>query len=261
MQGAKYSQSVLDNTFKLLKNHLDSGRTVLFSGTPCQVAGLKTFLRRDYNKLICLDFVCHGVPSPMVWEKYLRYRAHIDNNETFPQHINMRNKETGWSRYSYSVEFFYSDNNRYICKNNDDPFMNLFVNDYILRKSCSVCNFKGYSRDSDITLGDFWGIWDIDPEMDDNKGTSVVLIHSKKGEKLFKAILKNIRCKKVTLEQTSMGNPSMLSSSVHKRNRDQILNEISQEGFHTVATMFKSEKSGENKLRRLFRNLLDKLGN
>lgn len=261
LRGAKYSQSILGNTFRLLKNHLDSGKAVLFSGTPCQVVGLRAFLRKDYDKLICLDFVCHGIPSPMVWKKYVGYRAHTDNNEIYPQRINMRNKESGWSRYSYSVEFLYSEKNRYLCKNNNDLFMNLFVNDYILRKSCSACNFKGYSRISDITLGDFWGIWNIDPNMDDNKGTSLVLIHSSKGKELFGKILKDIKIKKVTLEQASRENPSLISSSKHKWNRDQILNEIFQNGFQTVEAILKTEKNGENKLQRLYRNLLGKLSN
>ena len=92
----------------------------------------------------------------MVWEKYVKYRSLTDNSDSFPQHINLRNKESGWSHYAYSVEFAYADKKRYLCKNGDDPFMQLFVKDYILRESCSSCHFKGYHRVSDITLGDFW---------------------------------------------------------------------------------------------------------
>ena len=131
LQGAKYSQSILGDCFLSIKKQLDSGRIVLFSGTPCQVAGLKAFLKRDYENLVCIDFVCHGVPSPMVWEKYVKYRSLTDNSDSFPQHINLRNKESGWSHYAYSVEFAYADKKRYLCKNGDDPFMQLFVKDYI----------------------------------------------------------------------------------------------------------------------------------
>ena len=94
LRGAKYSQSILDDTFLNLKKQLDSGRTVLFSGTPCQVAGLKSFLKHDYDNLVCIDFVCHGVPSPMVWEKYVEYRSQYDNEGVLPLHINLRNKES-----------------------------------------------------------------------------------------------------------------------------------------------------------------------
>ena len=234
LRGAKYSQSILGDSFQLLKKQLDSGRKVLFSGTPCQVAGLKAFLRRDYDNLVCIDFVCHGVPSPMVWEKYLRYRAQIDNGGMSPQHINLRNKESGWSNYSYSVEFAYTDNKRYLCKNGYDPFMRLFVNDYILRESCSDCHFKGYSRVSDITLGDFWGIWNFDIGMDDNKGTSLILTHTDKGGRMLRVVDKNIKFKRVTLEQAASGNPSLLKSSVHKPNRGKILKTIMYEDFQAA---------------------------
>lgn len=255
--GAKYSQSNLGECFQLLKKQLLSGREVVFSGTPCQVAGLKSFLKKDYANLFCIDFVCHSVPSPMVWKEYVKYRAKIDNGGIAPQYINLRNKESGWSKYSYSVEFNYLNDKRYLCNNNNDPYMYLFVNDYISRESCSSCHFKGYDRVSDITLGDFWGIWNIDPEMDDNKGTSLVLIHSAKGEKLFKSVIKNIRYKQVTLEQASAMNQSILYSSPHKPNRDQLLSMIERDGFQVVvpAIMPKIQRRKKT-LRSKIRNLL-----
>ena len=259
LRGAKYSQSWLGNNFRLIKAQLKSGRQVLFSGTPCQVAGLKSFLQQEYDNLICIDFVCHGVPSPMVWEKYVKYRAEIDNNGIVPKYINLRNKETGWSKYSYSTEMVYSNNKRYLCKNSEDPFMRLFVNDYILRESCSDCHFKGSSRISDITLGDFWGIWDIDPEMDDNKGTSLVLTHSEKGEDLFNAISCKLRSRKVTLEQAVLMNPSLLQSSVAKTNREDVLNDILQNDFQSVLQLLQSLKNGKKSLLKRVRNIVNKM--
>ena len=234
LRGAKYSQSILGDSFQILKKQLDSGRKVLFSGTPCQVAGLKSFLKRDYDNLICVDFVCHGVPSPMVWEKYIKYRAQNDNSGVAASHINLRNKESGWSKYSYSVEFAYSDNNRYLCENGADPFIRFFVGDYILREACSDCHFKGYSRVSDITLGDFWGIWDVCPEMDDNKGTSLVLLHSQKGKQLFQAVSDRMEVQEVSLEQASKMNPSMLKSSVHRPERMDVLKTIEKDGVQAA---------------------------
>lgn len=261
LRGAKYSQSVLGDSFQTLKKQLDSGRKVLFSGTPCQVAGLKFFLKRDYDNLICVDFVCHGVPSPMVWEKYIRYRAQTDNDGVAASHINLRNKESGWSKYSYSVEFAYSDNNRYLCKNNADPFMRFFVGDYILRESCSDCHFKGYSRVSDITLGDFWGIWDIHPEMDDNKGTSLVLLHSQKGKQLFQSVLDRVETQVVSLEQASQMNPSMLKSSVHQPDREAVLKTIAEDGFqvalHFVQPNSKVRELVFAKVKRYINRILD----
>ena len=255
LRGAKYSQSILGDSFQTLKKQLDSGRKVLFSGTPCQVAGLQSFLKRDYDNLICVDFVCHGVPSPMVWEKYIKYRAQNDNGGVTASHINLRNKESGWSKYSYSVEFTYSDNNRYLCENSADPFIRLFVGDYILRESCSDCRFKGYSRVSDITLGDFWGIWDIAPEMDDNEGTSLVLTHSKKGKRLFDMLAENINFKQVTLEQASRMNPSLLESSVHHSDREKVLEAIFQGSFEDALPILNASqvnKGVKEYLNRIF---------
>ena len=244
LRGAKYVQSSLGNCYQDIKKQLESGREVLFAGTPCQVVGLKSFLGKDYAHLICIDFVCHGVPLPAVWEKYIQYRMKIDQQEVFPVYINMRSKETGWSRYAYSVEFRYADGRRYISKNSDDLFMKLFVNNYILCKACGNCRFKGYERVSDITLGDFWGIWDIVPEMDDDKGTSLVLTHSQKGECLFDMLDKNIHFKHVTLEQASRMNPSLIKTSIHHAEREKILNVINQDSFEDVISLIAKERKG-----------------
>ena len=259
LRGAKYSQSILGNSFQTVKKTLDLGKTVLFSGTPCQVAGLKSFLRRDYEKLICIDFVCHGVPSPMVWDKYIHYRAKEDSHGILPKTINLRNKESGWSRYSYSVEFMYPDESRYICKSGNDLFMKLFVGDYILRECCGDCQFKGYDRVSDITLADFWGIWDVDPKMDDNKGTSLILTHTKKGENILKVISRNIKCKQVTLDQASYSNQSLLKSSVHKESRNAILKAVSETDFGSVIPLIRKEMSSKKSIHNITERLVGKL--
>ena len=177
----------------------------------------------------------------MVWEKYVQYRAHLDNNNVLPKHINLRSKESGWSRYSYSVAFDYSDGKRYISSNGNDAFMRLFVGDYILRESCSNCQSKGYDRVSDITLGDFWGIWDVAPEMDDNKGASLVLVHSSKGEDVLKSISDKIKYRQVTLEEASRMNPSLLKSSVHQPGREKMLNVIAENGFEAVLPLVSTQ--------------------
>lgn len=229
LRGAKYAQSALGDVFADVAVRLMQEQKVLFSGTPCQVAGLKAFLENDCENLICVDFVCHGVPSPVAWKEYVKNRADMDNAGTLPQQINLRSKETGWSRYQYSNVFEYDDGKKFSSKSGENLFMKLFVGDYISRKSCSDCKFKGYDRVSDITIGDFWGIWDIAPEMDDDKGTSVVLVHSDKGRTLFSQIKDSAIVKPVTLEEASRQNPSMLKSSPEKLNRVEVL-EMIQEG-------------------------------
>lgn len=238
LRGAKYAESNLGSSFAEILDRLKHGQLVLFSGTPCQVAGLKSFVRKDYNNLICIDFVCHGVPSPMVWKSYVEYRSREDADGKLPYYINLRSKETGWSKYQYSNVFEYENGKKHSALSSQSLFMKLFVGDYISRPSCSDCKFKGYNRVSDITLGDFWGIWDIEPEMDDNKGTSVVLVHSEKGQKLWQDINPPIKCKEVSLEQASQQNSSMLIPSEANPNRELVLEKIHNGEIETCEELF-----------------------
>lgn len=242
LRGAKYAESNLGSSFAEILDRLKRGQLVLFSGTPCQVAGLKSFVRKDYNNLICIDFVCHGVPSPMAWDAFIKYRAEKDADGKLPQSINLRSKETGWSKYQYSNVFEYEDGKKNSTVSSQSLFMKLFVGDYISRPSCSECKFKGYSRVSDITLGDFWGIWDIEPEMDDNKGTSVILVHTPNGEKLWRDIEPKIKSKEVTLEQASQQNQSMLKPSKANTNSRLALCKIKDGKIDTCEEFFKIQK-------------------
>lgn len=212
LRGAKYAQSDLRGIFTNVKAQLEQGRKVLFSGTPCQVAGLKSFLQKDYVNLLLVDFVCHSVPSPMAWQAYVKYRAEQDNEGKLPKSINLRAKISGWSRYRYSNLFTYTDGSVHCAVSGESLYMKLFGGGYLSRKSCEHCQFKGYSRVSDLTLGDFWGIWDIHPEMDDNKGTSVVLVHSQQGKCHLEQISDQLLLKPVTQEEASCQNPAMIQS-------------------------------------------------
>lgn len=242
MRGAKYSESDLGASFADILARLQNGQKVLFSGTPCQVAGLKAFFKKEYDNLYCVDFVCHGVPSPMAWKAFVEYRAKQDANGELPKAINLRSKNTGWSNYQYSNVFKYGNGMQYSVSNSDSLFMKLFVGDYISRLSCENCKFKGYNRASDITLGDFWGIWDIDPEMDDNKGTSVVLIQSEKGQVLWNEISDKIKFKEVSLEQASWQNPSMLVPSKANPKREEVLKQIREGHIEECENLFVQPK-------------------
>lgn len=242
LRGAKYSESNLGNTFTDVLSKLKQGQNVLFSGTPCQVAGLKAFIKKDYSNLFCVDFVCHGVPSPMAWKVYIDYRAKTDANGEIPMEINLRSKNTGWSNYQYSNVFKYKNGIEHSILSSQSLFMKLFVGDYISRPSCENCKFKGYKRVSDITLGDFWGIWNVDPEMDDNKGTSVILVQSEKGQSLWKEISNKIKFKEVSLEQASQQNPSMLVASKANPKRDVVMDRIRNNQIVTCEDLFVSQK-------------------
>lgn len=218
LRGAKYAQSDLRGIFANVKTQLEQGRKVLFSGTPCQVGGLKAFLRKDYENLITVDFVCHSVPAPMAWREYVRYRTAQDNNGKKPNAVNLRSKLSGWTNYQYSNLFTYADGHTHAAKSGESLYMKLFVGGYINRESCANCQFKGYIRVSDLTLGDFWGIWDIAPEMDDNKGTSEVLVQSERGAALLQSISAQLVVKPVTLEEASSQNQAMLKTAqLHAR--------------------------------------------
>lgn len=223
LRGAKYAESELGDSFCKIRTCLQKGQKVMFVGTPCQVAGLNTFLKKEYENLITVDFACHGVPSPLAWKEYVNYRAKRDAGGQLPQRINLRSKHTGWSNYQYSNLYEYANGVRYSARSSKDPFMKLFVGDYINRESCANCIYKGYERVSDLTLGDFWGIWDIAPEMDDNKGTSLLLIHSEKGRDFLHCCEGKLETMPVKLEWASTQNPSILYASSANESRDQVL--------------------------------------
>lgn len=221
--GAKYSQSDLGDSFFQVKADLESGKKVLFSGTPCQIAGLHAYLGEDSSNLLLVDFVCHGVPSPLAWKGYVSYRSRIDAQGVQPLLVNMRSKRTGWSRYKYSTLFEYDGNVCATTLSDEDLFMKLFVGDAICRESCANCPSKGFARMSDITLGDFWGVWDICPAMDDDKGTSLVIPHTATGLRALGEIAEQVDIVEVQLSEAVAFNPSLVSSSPASMKRDKVL--------------------------------------
>lgn len=259
LRGAKYAQSSLNECFCKVENLLKQKRIVLFSGTPCQITGLKSFLRIEYEGLLCVDFVCHGVSSPKVWNSFVKYRKNIDNDGKYPISINMRSKDTGWSKYKYSNKFQYKDK-EWKSLSSESIYMKLFVKNYINRLSCENCSSKGFNRASDITLGDFWGIWEIYPDLDDNCGTSLLLLNSKKGKYYFNNIKERLKFKAVSLQEASFMNPSILESSKpdSKRSRyiklavkgdfDRLSRKIKRKEKISIITLLK------DKIGRLFKN-------
>lgn len=179
---SKYVQSSIRTTFNQAKNFLDQGRIVLFSGTPCQLGGLRSYLGRSYDNLLQIDFICHGIPSPGVWQKYLNT---FSNREEIVN-INFRDKKKGWNpTSSYRIEFKDSAVSG-TCW--DNPFYTGFLHNILIRECCFHCKFRDKTRPTDITLADFWEIDKIMPYFDDKKGTSAILVHSEKGRSLIKAL-------------------------------------------------------------------------
>lgn len=185
LSGSKYVQSNTQNIFSDVKSELESGKKVLFSGTPCQVSALKKYLKKDYESLYCVDLVCHGVPSPKVFEDYLNYQRE-KNDGAEPVSINFRYKKPCWSVYSMKINF--DNKNVYESSKFRDPYLMLFLSDLNLRPSCFECRFTSLDRPGDITLGDFWGFLTVKKSQRDiEKGTGLVLVNTEKGEELLNA--------------------------------------------------------------------------
>lgn len=216
LRGSKYIQSTVGNCFKEAKALLEGGKTVLFSGTPCQIGGLYSYLGRDFENLYTVDIICHGVPSVRVWDKYTDYLTSQKSADI--SKLSFRDKQSGWKSYSVAVDF--SDNSKYIKKFREDLFMRGFLSDIYLRPSCYECGFKTRLRQSDITLADFWGIQDILPELDDDKGTSFVWIHSEKGQRLFGEIKDKTENKEIDTGAALMRNSASVKAAQRPQKRE-----------------------------------------
>ncbi len=196
LRGSKYIQSEVGNTFIQAETYLQKGLPVLFSGTSCQISGLKKYLGREYSNLYTIDVFCHGVPSINIWESYIRYL--IDKNGSYIKSINLRSKiDNSWNQYC--TVFVFENGKIEKHKFSEDDFMKLFLSNTCLRPSCYNCQFKNIHRCSDISLGDAWEIDDFLPEMNDDKGISAVLIHTEKGRVLFDSIKKYVCSEQVNV--------------------------------------------------------------
>lgn len=251
LRGSKYVQSKISDTYQQAKKYLQENRLVLFTGTPCQIGGLYAYLERDYENLYTQDLICHGAPSPMVWDKYVAYRTSMENDAK-PRKIAFRAKNEGWKRYS--VSFVFDNDTEYRQTLDKDLYMQAFLKNLCLRPSCYQCAFKGLERESDITLADFWGIQNVMPEMDDDKGTSLVITQSEKGEKLFKEISKNLKFKQVDFESAIAYNSAMVKSAAKPKNREIFLRKVEMNNFANV-----TRKYGKLSFKQKIRSLLGRI--
>ncbi len=237
LRGSKYLQSKIGDTYKKAKEYLIKGRTVLFTGTPCQISGLKTYLGKDYDNLITQDLICHGAPSPKVWQNYLQYQSGKFNEDiSFERLPCFRSKVNGWKLFSMVIEF----NNRikYIETLNKDAYMKAFLKDLILRPSCYNCHSKSLERESDITLADFWGVEKLLPEMFDDKGTSLVFINSLKGKKIFESISDKMIYRTADIDEAVKYNPAAYKSCAMNKKRDKFMSEINAENFDKIVKKY-----------------------
>lgn len=206
LQGSKYVQSELGNCYASVGAFLRDKRLVCFSGTPCQIAGLRAWLGGDDPNLITVGVLCHGVPSPGVWREYLSAVTH-DRKEDLSA-MSFRDKSCGWSEFRIKMEF--SSGRRLLRKQKQDPYFRAFLRNLTLRKSCYRCVYKGTDDCSDFSLGDFWGIRRVDPSLHDNRGVSLVVVRSRKAGRIWDEVAGGLRlCHEVSLEVSGRYNSAM----------------------------------------------------
>ena len=245
-RGSKYVQSELDDTFRQVHEDLRSGKAVLFTGTPCQCAGLKAYIPKGMkDRLYLVDLVCHGVPSPNVWKDNLKFQRNRLNSPMI--RVSFRDKKLfGWSDHKES----YSSASETLT---DDRFTDLFFLNVITRDSCHACPYASTSRVSDITLADFWGWQKVLPGFNaDNKGASLVLINSDKGEVLLNDILEHFESHAVSLAECLQ--PNLQMPSAPSPDRDRALKAYQNKGFHYLVNHYGS-RSLKNRIKSIYLRL------
>lgn len=223
LRGSKYLQAKVGDSYIKAKLDLDNELPVLFSGTGCQINGLKLFLKKDYDNLFCVDVLCHGAPSPALWKKYVQvYETKYGKLKS----VNFRCKEDGW------IDFGIKEDSLFISKDKD-PYMQMFLNNYCLRPSCYECVAKEIKM-ADMTIADFWGIENILPEMNDGKGTSLVLIRSAKGAHLLKQIKSELKIKEVSYVDGVKSNQAEYKSAIRPVQRDMFFEDMNSLSFEEL---------------------------
>ncbi len=243
LRTSKYVQSDIGKTFCETRELLKQEVPVLFSGTPCQIAALRQFLGREYEKLYTQDIVCHGVPSPEVWQQYLK-ECHGSRQPAF---VSFRDKTLGWNDFSMRIN--YADGTSYRELATKDPYERAFLANLTLRPSCYQCQYKTVSRVSDLTLADYWGVELVHPELKEQQGVSLVLIHSEKGRELWNAAQSKLVSGPTDGERAIRMNHAATHSVPWHRNRELFFERIGNEPLAGLVERCLREPTG----RRIYR--------
>lgn len=238
---SKYEQSYTDTVFQDIRHLLKEGKKILFCGTPCQCAGLKLFLKKDYENLYLCDFICRGVNSQKVFQDYLKMLEERFGAPT--EKVWMKYKKYGWHHFNTYILFKNGRKYRRDCDH--DPwvmstrYFNLF-----LRPSCYECQYKDYYSVADLTVGDFWGLTDC--KLDDDGGTSICIVNTKKGEKLLSRIEKRIEKQKQNIKTAEAGNVCLKTAVEHvsRRKRKKFFKDLEDKGFQYAYENAKGDKRG-----------------
>ncbi len=226
-KGSKYVQSDMNTVFRQVKKDLRDGLTVLFSGTPCQTAGLNSYVgKRLRGNLILVDIVCHGVPSPYIWRDYILWLEKKHGRKIIT--VNFRDKSRiGWAGH---IESYVFSNGKKI---EATKYKDLFFMNIMLRSSCSVCKFSNTRRPSDFTIGDFWGLYKFNSDFNkDNKGVSLLLVNTEKAITIFQKVTRNINFLQFELQQCMQ--PNLIKPSIFSPLSDSFAVEYENKGFEVV---------------------------
>lgn len=232
-RGSKYVRANINGIFEKVEDALKCDKYVVFVGTPCQVNAVKQVFGK-YDKLILCDIICHSNPSPKIFEKFIKYKE--DKVKSKICDYKFRNKEKGWGVYNIKIGL----NNSNIVNENENMYLNAFSMGLISRPSCYSCQFTTTERCSDITIADFWGVDKIAPEMNDGKGTSLILVNSKKGKKIFDEIKEEMIYKEIKKEDALKYNHNK-PIECHK-NREKIFEVIDDEKFIKYLKKYTQDK-------------------
>jgi coenzyme F420-reducing hydrogenase beta subunit len=189
LRGSKYVQSEIGNTYKEAKQYLESGRQVLFSGCPCQIAGLKSFLGKDYANLLLVDVICHGVPSPKVWQIYVENVKEKFDGEILKVYSR---REVVWGNYALSFDVAAKNGGSQRECETSTHYFNGFVMDIFNRKCCHSCSFRAFKSGADVTIGDYWGVVRYHPDIFDVNGVSAIILNTECGVNFFSEVTPNL---------------------------------------------------------------------
>lgn len=236
LRGSKYVQSDIGDTFQQVKRDLKAGKTVLFTGSPCQIDGLYALLKSRYEgQLYTVDLVCHGVPSPMIYEDYRRYMEKTYQSKI--SEIYFRDKTPGWSVFGMKIVF---ENGEVYQKDTyNDPYIRGFLRELFLRASCHRCRYADTDRVADITLADFWGYKAENKKgFDDDKGISLVMINNANGSQLFKSVSSRLYCMEKSLAEAVAGNRMLREPFPPAENRDRFWADYPRLSFEELAEKY-----------------------
>lgn len=258
LRSSKYLQSNAEGFYIKVKEAVITKSPVLVCGTPCQMAALRRFLKKDYENLIIVDFICHSIASPKAHRKYFDYLEEKEGSKVV--YFKAKNKELGWR--NLTKKSIFADGKSYYGTKGKDLYSRAYHSNMIDRPSCYHCQFKGYPRMADITLADFWGVEKVAKQLDNNTGTSAILVNSKKGADFIQKVSKRLITQEVKIEDIQPFNPALIKSAIQPNyNRDEFFKDLDEMPFDKLGNKYFPIKEPSYKFLRTIKSIIGKVKN